>query len=443
MALITINRPEARNAINGVVASGLQEAVERLERDPRALGRDHRRPRPGVLRRRRPQGDRGRQRRPLATEPGGFAGITRLIARKPLIAAVDGPALAGGCEIVCTCDLVVASTAASFGIPEVKRSLVAGAGGLFRLPRVLPRNVAMELAITGDPITAERAYGLGLVNALCEPGDAVDSALALAERVCVNAPIAVQLSRAIVLDGMLADDAEAWRMTDAATAQVMATEDFSEGPRPSSRSASRSGRAAETRLTAAVPSSTLDGSPAREKPSLRNPVRSEADAFHIVLGSGVVIAAAVVLGAVLDPLVGVALFAGALAGALIWELATSDPDRRRPLSEAEAAGRQNATRGRCLLVVANRTLASETLRSELVRRARSDTEVHFIAPILASRIHYIASDVDRELADARDRLADVLAWAESKVCGRPEGSATRMSRSARSRTSCAAPGPTR
>jgi hypothetical protein len=145
---------------------------------------------------------------------------------------------------------------------------------------------------------------------------------------------------------------------------------------------------------------------------LRNPVRSEADAFHIVLGSGVIIAAAVVLGAALDPLVGIALFAGALAGALIWELATSDPDRRRPLSEAEAAGRQNATRGRCLLVVANRTLASQTLRSELVRRARSDTEVHFIAPILASRIHYIASDVDRELADARDRLADVLAWAE-------------------------------
>jgi enoyl-CoA hydratase len=231
VALITINRPEARNAINGAVAAGLQEAVERLEADPELWV--------GVIAGHGPAFSAGADLKEiaagraasLATERGGFAGITRLPRSKPLIAAVDGPALAGGCEIVLTCDLVVASTAATFGIPEVKRSLIAGAGGLFRLARTLPRNVALELAITGDPISAERAYTLGLVNELCEPGTAVDAALALASRVAVNAPVAVQLSRAIVLDGTLASDEEAWRMTDAATRQVMETEDFTEGPR--------------------------------------------------------------------------------------------------------------------------------------------------------------------------------------------------------------------
>jgi enoyl-CoA hydratase len=231
VALITINRPEARNAINGAVAAGLQDAVERLEAEDDLWV--------GVIAGTGPVFSAGADLKEIAagnvarliTKPGGFGGITRLERRKPLIAAVDGPALAGGCELVCTCDLVVASTAASFGIPEVKRSLVAGAGGLFRLPRVLPRNVAMELAITGDPISAERAYGLGLVNTLCEPGGAVDAALELAGRICANAPVAVQLSRSIVLDGMLASDAEAWRITDAATRRVMETEDFAEGPK--------------------------------------------------------------------------------------------------------------------------------------------------------------------------------------------------------------------
>jgi enoyl-CoA hydratase len=231
VALITINRPQARNAVNGDVAAGLQEAVERLEADPDLWV--------GVIAGRGPAFSAGADLKEIAaghaaslsTERGGFAGITRLPRAKPLIAAVDGAALAGGCEIVLACDLVVASTAASFGIPEVKRSLIAGAGGLFRLARVLPRNVAMELAITGDPIPAERAHALGLVNKLCEPGGALDAALELAAHVSVNAPVAVQLSRAIVLEGTLAGDEEAWRMTDAATREVMATEDFAEGPR--------------------------------------------------------------------------------------------------------------------------------------------------------------------------------------------------------------------
>ncbi|HYD09804.1 MAG TPA: enoyl-CoA hydratase-related protein, partial [Acidimicrobiales bacterium] len=160
-----------------------------------------------------------------------FGGITQRERSKPIIAAVDGPALAGGCEIVLSCDLVVASTQARFGIPEVKRSLVAAAGGLFRLPRALPKNVAMELALTGDPIDAQRAYDLGLVNRLVEPGTVIDGALALAEQISVNAPLAVRESRKVVLDGMLADDETAWKMSGAAMGAVASSEDFAEGPR--------------------------------------------------------------------------------------------------------------------------------------------------------------------------------------------------------------------
>jgi GABA permease len=146
---------------------------------------------------------------------------------------------------------------------------------------------------------------------------------------------------------------------------------------------------------------------------MRNPVRSEADAFHIVVGSVAVVAAAAVVGALTDPLVGVALFTGAVVGALIWELASSDPDPRRPLREAAAAGRSSVGGGRRVLVVANRTLASDELRSELARRGRDGAQLHFVAPILVSRIHYIASDVDRELADARERLLAALDWARA------------------------------
>jgi GABA permease len=147
---------------------------------------------------------------------------------------------------------------------------------------------------------------------------------------------------------------------------------------------------------------------------LRNPVRTEADAFHIVIGSAAVIAASVLVGALASPLVGVALVGGAVAGALIWEIATADPDRRRPLSEAMAHGRLNAGTGRRrVCVVANRTLGSDELRAELLRCHQDGSDVHFVVPILASRVHYIASDVDRELRDAGDRLRDALAWARA------------------------------
>src|SRR3954471_9207063 len=225
VALLTINRPEARNAVNGAVASGMEEAIDRLEADDEVWV--------GIVTGTGPVFSAGADLKAIAegtaaqmqTKKGGFAGIARRERTKPIIAAVNGPALAGGCEIVLSCDLVVASTEARFGIPEVKRSLVAAAGGLFRLPRALPKNVAMELALTGDPIDAERAHALGLVNELVEPGTALEAALALAERINANAPVAVRQSRRVVADGMLADDKTAWKITNEAMATAMATED--------------------------------------------------------------------------------------------------------------------------------------------------------------------------------------------------------------------------
>ena len=231
VAVLTINRPEARNAVNGDVARGMEEAIDRLEGDDDTWI--------GVVAGEGPVFSAGADLKAIAsgqaadlqTKRGGFGGITARERTKPLIAAVDGPALAGGCEIVLSCDLVVASTNARFGIPEVKRSLVAAAGGLFRLPRAVPRNVAMELALTGDPIDAERAHAFGLVNELVEPGTALEAALALAERINANAPVAVRQSRRVVLEGMLADDDTAWKITADAMGTAMATEDFAEGPR--------------------------------------------------------------------------------------------------------------------------------------------------------------------------------------------------------------------
>jgi hypothetical protein len=145
---------------------------------------------------------------------------------------------------------------------------------------------------------------------------------------------------------------------------------------------------------------------------MRNPVRSDADAFHIVVGSAAIVVAAVVIGALTTPFAGVALIVGGAAGASIWELATVDPDRRRPLREAASYGRRTARSDhRRILVVANRTLATEELRAELLRYAADGCELHLVAPILASRAHYIASDIDRELDDARERLREALTWA--------------------------------
>jgi enoyl-CoA hydratase len=228
-AVVKINRPEARNAVNGAVAHEIEEAIDKIEADDSIWV--------GILTGEPPVFCAGADLKEinagnagsLQTERGGFGGIVRRERTKPIIAAVDGPALAGGTEIVLACDLVVASTTATFGIPEVKRSLVAGAGGLFRLPRKIPFNVAMELALTGDPIGAELAHHHGLVNRLCEPGEALEVAIGLAEQICANAPVAVRETRKIVLEATNAPDEVGWKMSFEGMAKAMASEDFSEG----------------------------------------------------------------------------------------------------------------------------------------------------------------------------------------------------------------------
>jgi enoyl-CoA hydratase len=229
VAVITINRPDARNAVNGEVARGLEEAMDRMEADDGlwlgiltgvppvfCAGADLKEINAGRA------GD-------LNTKRGGFAGFVSRERTKPVIAAVDGPALAGGTEICLACDLIVASTNARFGIPEVKRCLVAAGGGLFRLPRKIPFNIAMELTLTGDPIEAERAHQLGLVNYLTEPGGALARAQELARQIEANAPVAVRASRRVVLAAATADEATGWRLSGEAFSEALSSEDNKEG----------------------------------------------------------------------------------------------------------------------------------------------------------------------------------------------------------------------
>ena len=229
---VTLNRPAARNAVNGDVAAGLQAAIDVAEADDDiwvviltgaggdafCAGADLKAVSEG----------RGSA---LATERGGFAGFVHAPRTKPWIAAVNGPALAGGCEIVLACDLVVAVPTARFGLPEVKRGLVASAGGLYRLPRALPSAVAREMILTGEPITAERAHQLGMVNILAAADQLMAEAQALAARITANAPVAVRASLGVARRAMDLSDAELRTLSGQAQAQVMASDDFKEGPR--------------------------------------------------------------------------------------------------------------------------------------------------------------------------------------------------------------------
>jgi enoyl-CoA hydratase len=213
VALITINRPEARNAVNGEVAAGLEAAIDRLEADDDLWV--------GILTGAGPVFCAGADLKAinageaasLATKRGGFAGFVQREREKPVIAAVNGPALAGGCELVLACDLA------------------AAAGALFRLPRKLPINLALEMVMTGEPIDAERAHHFGLVNRLTDPGQAVEGARELAEAICANAPIAVRESRKVLLATLGVDEEAGWRLSGQAFAAAMSTEDFLEGPR--------------------------------------------------------------------------------------------------------------------------------------------------------------------------------------------------------------------
>jgi enoyl-CoA hydratase len=196
--IVTINRPHAKNAVTLAVAEGVAAALDELDaRDDLAVGiitgaggtfcagMDLK----AFLRGERP------------SLPGrGFAGITEAPPATPLIAAVEGYALAGGCEIMLACDMVTASRGARFGIPEAKRGLVAAAGGLLRLPERIPRAIAMELALTGGFLDAPRAYDLGLVNRLTDDGSALDEALDLAHAIAANGPLATRASKRVIVE---------------------------------------------------------------------------------------------------------------------------------------------------------------------------------------------------------------------------------------------------
>jgi enoyl-CoA hydratase len=194
--IITINRPKAKNAVNSAVAHGLADAVDRLDGDP-ALS-------VGIVTGAGGTFSAGMDLKAFARGEvpiveGRGMGFTERGPVKPLIAAVEGYALAGGTELALATDLIVASKDASFGIPEVKRGLVAG-GGLLRLPVRIPPAIAMELALTGEAFTAERAHALGMVNVLAEPGGALDAAIELAERITANGPLAVAATKRIIVE---------------------------------------------------------------------------------------------------------------------------------------------------------------------------------------------------------------------------------------------------
>ena len=224
--VVTINRPDAKNAMTKAAAEGIAAAMDRLDSDDNlrvgiltgaggtfCSGMDLK----GFLRGESP-----------SVEGRGFGGVVQQPPEKPLIAAVEGYALAGGLELMIACDLVVASAAAKFGIPEVKRGLVAAAGGVMMLPDQIPERVAMELALTGDFIDAGRAYELGLINTVTE-GSALDGAKALAAKIVANGPLAVRVSKQIV------KESRGWAMDERYTNQgkliapVFVSEDAREG----------------------------------------------------------------------------------------------------------------------------------------------------------------------------------------------------------------------
>jgi enoyl-CoA hydratase len=225
--LITLNRPEVRNAVNAALAAGVAGALDELDRDD-ALS-------VGVL-----TGaggffsagmDLGAFVRGESAWFGdrGFAGLTQRASRKPLIAAIEGFALAGGMEIALACDLIVAARGAKLGIPEVKRSLVAAGGALLRMPRRMPYHVVMELALTGDPLPAERFHEYGLVNRVVDPGSAVEVALELAAALAKNAPLALIATKRILQEQFDWSSAEMWDRQGAISGPVFASEDAREG----------------------------------------------------------------------------------------------------------------------------------------------------------------------------------------------------------------------
>jgi len=235
VALITINRPEARNAVNGAVSNAVGSALQEAQRDPDVwavvitgagdksfcAGADLK------------AISRGEDLFHAEHPEWGFAGYVHQFIDKPTIAAVNGTALGGGSELALASDLVVAGQSATFGLPEVKRGLIAGAGGVFRIVEQLPRKVALELVFTGEPITADEALRWGLINQVVPDGTVVEAALALAERITVNAPLSVQASKRVAYaadDGVIAAEEPKWERTAREFGELLKSEDAKEGP---------------------------------------------------------------------------------------------------------------------------------------------------------------------------------------------------------------------
>ncbi len=225
--LVTINRPDQRNAVNAAVAEGIAAALDALDGEAELSL--------GILTGAGKGFSAGMDLKAFVAGESawagdrGFAGITQRAAEKPLIAAVEGFAMAGGLEIALACDLIVAARGARLGVPEVKRSLVAAGGALLRLPRVLPRGVAMELALTGDPIDAERGYELGMINRLTEPGQALETALELAEAIAANGPLALAATKRILTESVDWPQSEFFARQGEIAGPVMGSEDAQEG----------------------------------------------------------------------------------------------------------------------------------------------------------------------------------------------------------------------
>ena len=233
--IITINRPESRNAVNQAVSIGVGDALQTAQDDPEIWA--------VVL---TGAGDKsfcaGADLKAISRGENifhpdhpewGFAGYVQHFIDKPVIAAVNGTALGGGTELALASDLVVAQASARFGLPEVKRGLIAAAGGVFRIVDQLPRKVAMQLLVTGDPITAEEAARWGLINQVVADGTVLDAALALADRITVNAPLAVQASKRVAVgadDGTIPAESDRWKRSNREMRTVFTSEDAREGP---------------------------------------------------------------------------------------------------------------------------------------------------------------------------------------------------------------------
>lgn len=227
--IMTMNRPKARNALNAALAQAIADAVDELEADKSITV--------GIITGAGGTFCSGMDLKAFLTGETpvigkrGLAGITTTPPSKPMIAAIEGYALAGGCELSLACDLIVASTEAKFGLPETKRSLVAGAGGLFRLPERIPPAIAMEYALTGAHFTAEQGHGWGLVNRLTEPGGALDGALELAAEIAANGPLAVKATKEIVANSRYWPVDERWKIQRQIMGPVFSSADAKEGAR--------------------------------------------------------------------------------------------------------------------------------------------------------------------------------------------------------------------